>query len=61
MAKRVSISLDDKQVRILRNIDGFGDKDAEIVKAILISFLSEKGYLERHDLKKLRRGRNEKK
>lgn len=46
MAKRVSISLDKEQFQLLRKIKGFGTKDAEIVKNILISFLSEKGYLQ---------------
>jgi hypothetical protein len=45
MAKRVSISLDKEQFRILNSVHGFGTKDAEKVKNILLAYLSEKGYL----------------
>ncbi|MFH1682502.1 MAG: hypothetical protein ABIA37_01775 [Candidatus Woesearchaeota archaeon] len=50
--KRVSITLDKEQVKILDSISGFGTKDAEKVKAILIAFLSEKGYLQEYYQKK---------
>lgn len=46
MAKRVAISLDEEQVKVLNSIKGFGKKDAEKVKNILMAYLSEKGYLE---------------
>lgn len=45
MVKRVSISLDKEQEKLLENIKGFGTKDAEKVKNIILSYLSEKGYL----------------
>ena len=45
MAKRVSISLDKEQERLLGSIKGFGTKDAEKVKNLLVAYLSEKGYL----------------
>ncbi len=45
MAKRVSISLDDEQVKLLNSIKGFGKKDAEKAKNLLLAYLSEKGYL----------------
>ena len=44
-AKRVSISLDEEQIKLLEFVKGFGTKDAEKVKNILMSYLSEKGYL----------------
>lgn len=47
MAKRISISLDKEQVKLLRAVKGFGNKDAEKVKNILLSYLSEKGYLQK--------------
>ena len=49
--KRVSITLDEEQLKILDTVRGFGNKDAEKVKAILISFLSEKGYLQEFNKK----------
>lgn len=45
MAKRVSISLDEEQSKLLEIVKGFGTKDAEKVKNILMAYLSEKGYL----------------
>jgi hypothetical protein len=45
MVKRVSISLDEEQVRLLKRVKAFGTRDAEKVKNILIAYLSEKGYL----------------
>jgi len=45
MSKRISISIGEEQARLLKFIKGFGKKNAERVKIILISYLSEKGYL----------------
>ena len=45
MAKRVSISLDEEQVKLLDSMKGFGRKEAEKVKNLLLAYLSEKGYL----------------
>ena len=51
MAKRVSISLDKEQVRLLSIVKGFGQKEAEKVKNILLAYLSEKGYLKEFNKK----------
>lgn len=51
MGKRVAISLDNEQIKLIRQIKGFGNKDAEIVKNILLAYLSEKGYLEQFNEK----------
>ena len=45
MVKRVSISLDEDQIHLLDSIKGYGMKEAEKVKNILMAYLSEKGYL----------------
>jgi len=45
MGKRVSISLDEEQIELLHQVKGFGTKEAEKVKNILMAYLSEKGYL----------------
>ena len=45
MAKRIAISLDEERVRLLLALRGFGNKEAEKVKNVLIAYLSEKGYL----------------
>ena len=49
MAKRVSISLDEEQVNLLHNVKGFGTKDAEKVKNLLLAYLSEKGYIDEYN------------
>lgn len=46
MAKRVSISLDKDQEELLKKLKGFGTKEAEKVKNILLAYLSEKGFME---------------
>lgn len=51
MTKRVSISLDKEQIKLLDSVAGFGKKDAEKVKNILMAYLSEKGYIERFNKK----------
>ena len=51
-AKRVSISLDEEQIKLLEFVKGFGTKEAEKVKNILMSYLSEKGYLSEFNKKK---------
>lgn len=47
MAKRIAISLDKEQIRLLNSIEGFGTKEAEKVKNIMLAYLSEKGYLDK--------------
>lgn len=45
MVKRILVTLDDAQYSILQNLRGFGSKDAEIIRNIVIAYLSEKSYL----------------
>ncbi len=45
MVKRVSISLDEEQTNLLHSVKGFGTKEAEKVKNLLLAYLSEKGYI----------------
>jgi len=47
MAKRISISLDPEQVRVLSSLKGLGTKDAEKIKSIFLAYLSEKGYFDK--------------
>ena len=46
MAKRIAISVDKEQEQLLQSVKGFGKKEAEKVKSILMAYLSEKGYIE---------------
>lgn len=45
MVKRIMLTLDDEQYLILQHLKGFGSKDAEIARNIIIAYLSEKSYL----------------
>ena len=45
MAKRIALSLDEDQVKILHSIKGLGKKDAEIIKNILLLYFHEQELL----------------
>jgi hypothetical protein len=45
--RRILVTLDDEQLRILHQIKGVGTKDAEIIRNILIAYLSEKSYIKK--------------
>jgi hypothetical protein len=47
MVKRIMVTLDDEQYNIIKELKGFGSKDAEKIRNIVISYLSEKSYLKR--------------
>jgi hypothetical protein len=51
MVKRISISLDEEQLGLLRKMRAFGTKDAEKVKNMWLAYLSEKGYLQEFNSK----------
>jgi Arc/MetJ-type ribon-helix-helix transcriptional regulator len=44
--KRILLSLPDETKKIIDSLKGrFGESDSEVVRSIVIAFLSEKGYL----------------
>ena len=45
MVKRIMVTLDDEQYRILQNLKGLGTKDAEKIRNLVIAYLSEKSYI----------------
>jgi hypothetical protein len=45
MVKRIMLTLDDEQYKILQGLKGMGHKDAEIIRNVVIAYLSEKGYI----------------
>lgn len=47
MVKRVLVTLDNEQYGILQGIKGMGTKDAEIIRNIIIAYLSEKSYIKK--------------
>lgn len=45
--KRIMVTLDDEQYKILKSLKGFGTKDAEKLRNIFVAYLSEKSYLKK--------------
>jgi hypothetical protein len=45
VVKKILVTLDDDQYKILRSLKGFGKADAEKLRNIFIAYLSEKSYL----------------
>ena len=43
--KRVVVTFNEDQVKIIQSLKGFGTKDAEIVRSIVIAYLSEHNYI----------------
>ena len=43
MTKRIQVNIDNELLEIIREMKGFGKKDAERLKNIIIAYLSEKG------------------
>ena len=44
--KRVLVTFNEDQVKIIQSLKGFGTKDAEIVRSIVVAYLSEHNYIE---------------
>jgi hypothetical protein len=43
--KLVNVTFDEDQMKIIRSLKGFGIEDAEIVRSIVIAYLSEHNYI----------------
>jgi hypothetical protein len=43
--KIVNVTFDGDQMKIVRSLKGFGTEDAEIVRSIVVAYLSEHGYI----------------
>jgi hypothetical protein len=43
--KRVLVTFNEDQVKIIQSLKGFGTKDAEIVRSIVMAYLSEHSYI----------------
>jgi len=43
MTKRIQVNIDEELLEVIRKMKGFGKKDAEKLKNIIIAYLSEKG------------------
>ena len=43
--KLVNVTFDEDQMKIIRSLKGFGTEDAEIVRSIVMAYLSEHNYI----------------
>lgn len=43
--QRVVVTFDKDQIEIIRSLKGFGTEDAEIVRSIVMAYLSEHNYI----------------
>ena len=43
--KLVNVTFDEDQMKIIRSLRGFGTEDAEIVRSIVVAYLSEHNYI----------------
>jgi hypothetical protein len=43
--QRILVTFDKDQIEIIRSLKGFGTEDAEIVRAIVMAYLSEHNYI----------------
>jgi hypothetical protein len=43
--KLVNVTFDEDQMKIIRSLKGFGTEDAEIVRSIVMAYLSEHDYI----------------
>lgn len=43
--QQVLVTFDEDQIEIIRSLKGFGTKDAEIVRSIVMAYLSEHNYI----------------
>lgn len=49
--KRVLVSIPEGTLKIVRDLKGkFGESDSEIIRSIVVAYLSEKGYLNKGEL-----------
>lgn len=44
--QRILVTFDKDQMEIIRSLKGFGREDAEIVRSVVIAYLSEHNYIE---------------
>jgi hypothetical protein len=43
--KQVNVTFDEDQMKIIRSLKGFGTEDSEIVRSIVVAYLSEHNYI----------------
>jgi hypothetical protein len=44
-AQRIIVTFDRYQIEIIRSLKGFGTEDAEIIRSIVMAYLSEHNYI----------------
>jgi len=45
MSKKIVVTLSDETYKLMKSLEGFGKKDAEIVRNLVISWLAEKSMI----------------
>jgi hypothetical protein len=43
--QRIQVTFDKDQIEIIRSLKGFGTEDADIVRSVVMAYLSEHGYI----------------
>jgi hypothetical protein len=43
--QRIQVTFDKDQIDIIRSLKGFGTEDADIVRSVVMAYLSEHGYI----------------
>ena len=45
MSKKIVVTLPEETYRLMKNLEGMGEKDAEIVRNLVISWMAEKSMI----------------
>ncbi len=45
MSKRIIVTLPEETYKLMRHLEGMGEKDAEIIRNIVISWMAEKSMI----------------
>ena len=43
--RRILVTFDEEQIEIIRSLKGFGTEDADIVRSVVLAYLSEHNYI----------------
>lgn len=56
MSKRIIVTLPDETYKLMKKLDGMGDKDAEIVRNLVIAWMAEKSMISTSAKEKIKEG-----
>lgn len=55
MSKKIVVTLPDETYKIMKNLEGMGSKDGEIVRNLVISWMAEKSMISTSAKEKMKR------